>query len=1372
MVDEIIASRQLASKVAIHNLCNLTGQRSQPLVYLMWPTPNSGYGGSHLLKIWRKVIQHCATNNVNLVGHSVDSAGFSLAASVQLMTPTESAVAEGINYLGLDVPDEKFVAPYFWKLPSIAYGDYDHLRRTFLRVLKYSTRNLTFFKDARGSTVATINHLHELMHICKEKGQSVPFSANDLILISFFDQRPDTANRIFTLKVVDMLHKYVKGSEGTCLYITAVHFLTEPFFNASYGSPEEIQKALSTGISILRLWKRYLELKKMKLHSQKNAAKIKERRGNFITYGAYTTSELLFSAGCQHSLAMFLHFKHLGPEVCSPHRSGTITTEKIIGQLQGKTNQLQSLDTSPTYADMINKTKDLAFINEALSELSSYEGIRIPATSNRKLSHFQVRKGNDTRYQYPCNYREFLERQRSMHRAGVKQAQDFIRKYLPNEFETTLTVNGYWEMPYTFTKPADTIIVSDQPPSYDKLEVFLDVNTTNSVENEVVTENLLIENEEDEFVGQPSQLDEVDDEQQMTPAKTEKLGSDDDEDLDSEQPGDRKSKWYIERNGSLIHVKKALKLLIPREFISKERSRRHWVSNSLHSSLKPIDPSHDVIQFRDVAIADKDNFFILHILSILSEDGKELVSTSSKCRHTVRGIIYRDVESNQYGFVSSVFVSRWLPVSKVLMEVVLETDSNGLAKLSERSELDLETVLANYNHIEAGIDEITECADDKFYEVEKIIDVRLNRQYHSEEYKVRFKGYGSEDDMWLPSSSFREPVQFQTVSKRGRARKHRTKDEGEVEVQQRKKSKRSNGTTANFANSESDKRMKKDVPCGKNPLPKKKSPPTKTGKKRKSTKKNDGKNFRKSLRSQSLPDCNSSGSDLEIHFAPQRKRKCRRKTPSEKPGSEVDESGNIAGDDHGDDIEPSKTTHSSRGSWSDHSKSDGDPCQVCRGSFHQSWHEDFQCPGQQCSSITLTSLLYATVKPVESWKVSDLDQVLLTGDKVHFNQLCYIKKSPTGELKLALDELPKDLQCFRFQFFTEREILGGTIDKRDTKSDDDHFARLEDIFQKCQNEKAPGLLLRILDYTIACAQSYSKWYVIDSHARNSRGMVDDKGSSVVLKFDNFNALIQYVRYFVEAATSQRRLTIDDLTFEALVLNIKERKPAESDDVLILPVSTLLSYQNSFGSVDVHSCFTVCLEEEQEVNDDVLDFYLLHAAENRLHRDLKKMLYLYNSCFYQKLSQFNPQALLKWTKNTDIFSKKYLIIPVCDTHHWILVIVKTDPNMKLMIFDSLQMQHKIVERKIVRYLKDVWSARPSQGGRKDLEVEQVRYPTVPRQPNDKDCGLYVMKCFEQFLEFVNRDLQWSTWNPNFSHRDIVSLRKIVKNTIMDEVSTKC
>ena len=99
------------------------------------------------------------------------------------------------------------------------------------------------------------------------------------------------------------------------------------------------------------------------------------------------------------------------------------------------------------------------------------------------------------------------------------------------------------------------------------------------------------------------------------------------------------------------------------------------------------------------------------------------------------------------------------------------SDSNDIAKLSEQSQLDLESVLANDVCSKVGLEEIPDTRDDsKFYEVEQIIDVRLNRQYHSEEYKVRFRGYGSDDDMWIPSSAFREPVQFQTISKRGRVR--------------------------------------------------------------------------------------------------------------------------------------------------------------------------------------------------------------------------------------------------------------------------------------------------------------------------------------------------------------------------------------------------------------------------------------------------------------------------------------------------------------------------------------------------------------------------------------------------------------------------
>ena len=145
MAEKFISSKQPAFEVAIHNFCDMSGEKSQPLVYLMCPTPNKSYSGTHLLKIWSKAREVCAANNVNLIGRL--SRFFSLSIGAAHDTD-RSAVAEGINYLGLGVPDKKFLSPYFWRLPAIAYGDYDHLRRTFLRVLNYDTRNLILYKDS------------------------------------------------------------------------------------------------------------------------------------------------------------------------------------------------------------------------------------------------------------------------------------------------------------------------------------------------------------------------------------------------------------------------------------------------------------------------------------------------------------------------------------------------------------------------------------------------------------------------------------------------------------------------------------------------------------------------------------------------------------------------------------------------------------------------------------------------------------------------------------------------------------------------------------------------------------------------------------------------------------------------------------------------------------------------------------------------------------------------------------------------------------------------------------------------------------------------------------------------------------------------
>lgn len=55
------------------------------------------------------------------------------------MTPTQDEIEEGVLYLGLGIDEEELVSPYYWYLPSIAYLDYDHAQRLFLKNLKYET---------------------------------------------------------------------------------------------------------------------------------------------------------------------------------------------------------------------------------------------------------------------------------------------------------------------------------------------------------------------------------------------------------------------------------------------------------------------------------------------------------------------------------------------------------------------------------------------------------------------------------------------------------------------------------------------------------------------------------------------------------------------------------------------------------------------------------------------------------------------------------------------------------------------------------------------------------------------------------------------------------------------------------------------------------------------------------------------------------------------------------------------------------------------------------------------------------------------------------------------------------------------------------
>ena len=60
------------------------------------------------------------------------------------MMPTAHEIQNGVLYLGLGIDEEMFASPYYWYLSVIAYLDYDHQQRLFLKNLKYETHDLTF----------------------------------------------------------------------------------------------------------------------------------------------------------------------------------------------------------------------------------------------------------------------------------------------------------------------------------------------------------------------------------------------------------------------------------------------------------------------------------------------------------------------------------------------------------------------------------------------------------------------------------------------------------------------------------------------------------------------------------------------------------------------------------------------------------------------------------------------------------------------------------------------------------------------------------------------------------------------------------------------------------------------------------------------------------------------------------------------------------------------------------------------------------------------------------------------------------------------------------------------------------------------------
>jgi Ulp1 family protease len=222
-----------------------------------------------------------------------------------------------------------------------------------------------------------------------------------------------------------------------------------------------------------------------------------------------------------------------------------------------------------------------------------------------------------------------------------------------------------------------------------------------------------------------------------------------------------------------------------------------------------------------------------------------------------------------------------------------------------------------------------------------------------------------------------------------------------------------------------------------------------------------------------------------------------------------------------------------------------------------------------------------------------------------------------------------------------------------------------------------------------------------------------------------------------------------------------------------PTSSRALCNNEAFAIDIKSYRT--LDYGSMLNDTIVHFYMNYLMKKgSIFRATG--IHLFNSFFFSKFTSLYKdqlrdkkvsastvkQIVARWDKHVKIFEKDFLVIPVCDRQHWLLLIVAFASNVPadgdeplvvketarnsskcynepaILIFDSLGYRYLSRFTNPIRniFLKIRWQIeRPNEDPKnfEDRTLMRDISAQVPKQRNMYDCGVHLLHSFELFLE---------------------------------------
>ena len=181
-----------------------------------------------------------------------------------------------------------------------------------------------------------------------------------------------------------------------------------------------------------------------------------------------------------------------------------------------------------------------------------------------------------------------------------------------------------------------------------------------------------------------------------------------------------------------------------------------------------------------------------------------------------------------------------------------------------------------------------------------------------------------------------------------------------------------------------------------------------------------------------------------------------------------------------------------------------------------------------------------------------------------------------------------------------------------------------------------------------------------------------------------------------------------------------------------------------------------------LNDNLINMYLKHAQTSRV--PARGDVHVFSTYFFSKLLEVEDEfyasddaqraagyaKVRRWAKGVDLFGKKLLFVPINEDLHWSLAVV-VNPGAAARADDGLggsegpcilQMDSCGTHdaERVARYLRDflkvAWADRedaPPLENRFEPETLPLVRPMLPRQRNLVDCGVYVLKYFDDLFD---------------------------------------